>query len=178
MATFHQMVGARKSGRAAADHGDFLAGLIAGRREFEVIGDGVLAQKMFDRIDADKILNLVAITAGFARCRTDAPHDGRKRICVGDAPECVLLPGHARRRFFDAAHDIKVAANIFARWATPLAGRRALNVGRALVRVIGVKNLRLPIDGLIVSVFIAAESQCLGLCGFHYVCHRDYPLVN
>src|SRR5271167_904426 len=90
------------------------------------------------------LFDLVAIAACLARRGTDAPHDRRKRIRVGQPLKRIFLPGHPRRRLFDAARDVEVAANILPGRAAPLARRSALYVGRALVAVIAVEYLLLP----------------------------------
>jgi hypothetical protein len=61
-----QVVGRREAGRAAADDGDLLAGLVFRGLELEIVLDRPVAQVMLDRIDADMVLDLVAVAAGFA----------------------------------------------------------------------------------------------------------------
>ncbi len=101
-----------------------------------------MADEMFDRVDADVIVDLVAIAAVLARRRADEPHDGGKRIGFDHAQKSVFLPFHARDRWlFHAARDRQPAANVVPRGARGLTGRRAHDVGRALVGVIGLENL-------------------------------------
>ena len=70
-----QLIGTRQAGRSAADQGNFLAGR-SDRWfvELEIVGNGIFAEKVFNRIDADMIFHFVAIAARFARSRANAPH--------------------------------------------------------------------------------------------------------
>ena len=54
---------------------------------------------------------------------------------------------------------------VLARGAAALAGRRALDVGRALVRMIGVEDLLLPRPRLVVAVLVAPEVEGLDADG-------------
>ena len=53
-----------------------------------------IADEMLDRIDADKVLDFIAVTTIFAWCRADTPHNGREGIGVGGAFKCVFCPAH------------------------------------------------------------------------------------
>jgi len=72
MAHLAELVGARQAGRPAADHGDLLAGRHLGRLVRELVRVRVVAEEVLDRVDADVVLDLVAVAAGFARRRADA----------------------------------------------------------------------------------------------------------
>ncbi len=147
----------------------------AGLRKCQLVLDGPFAEEMLDRVDADEILDLVAVAARFAGRRADAAHHRGQRIGLGQAAPGVLLPRHAGRRLLDAAHDVEVAADVLARGACALARRRALDVGRALVRVIGVEDFLLPGQRLGVTVFEAAKGQRLGCAGVRGHGHRETP---
>ena len=159
VALLRELVGAGQAGRPAADHGDLLAGRRLGRRERELVRDRVLAEEVLDRVDADVVLDLVAVAAGLARRRADAAHHRRERVRLGQPAPGVFLPRHARRRLLDAAHDVEVAADVLARRAAALARRRRLDVGRALVRPARLEDLVAPRLPLRVAVAIAAERE-------------------
>ena len=161
-----ELVGHRQAGRAAADDGHLLAGGEVGRGEGQIVGDGVFAEEVLDRVDADEVFHLVAVAARFTGCRADAAHDGGEGVGLGQAAEGVFLPLHAGRRLLDAAHDVQVTADVLARGAAALAGRRALDVGRALVRVVGVEDLLLPGTRRGVAVLVAPEGDGLDADGF------------
>ncbi len=62
-----QLIGAREAGYPAADNRNFLAGVISGRPKLQSVFKGVVADELLDRIDADMILDLVAVAAVFTR---------------------------------------------------------------------------------------------------------------
>jgi len=80
---------------------------------------------VLDRVDADVVLDLVAVAAGLARRGADATHHRGKRVGLGEAAEGVLLPAHLRlavgaeRRLLDAADDVEVAADVLAEGQLP-----------------------------------------------------------
>ena len=127
-----QLVGGRHAGRSAADDGHLLARIRAGG-EFVTLLDGVIADVLLDRIDADEILDLVAIAPVLTGRGAHPPHHGRERIGVRGAAKRILAPVHTLRRLLLAAHDRQPAANIFARGATALTGGGLVYVGRAFV---------------------------------------------
>ncbi len=160
-----QLVGRRQAGGTAADDGDLLAGLLRRRVELEVVRDGVLAEIVLDGVDADVVFDLVAVAAGLAGRRADAAHHRREGIGFGQAAPGVFLPRHDRLavradgRLLDAAHDVQIAADVLAGRAATLAGRRRLDVGRALVGIAGLEDdflLALPLG---VAVLVATERQ-------------------
>ena len=153
-----QLVGRRQACGAAADDGHGLAGHGGGLGVGQLVGNGVVAQKMLYRIDADKIFKLVAVAARLTRRRAHAPHDRGKWVGFGQAAKGIFLPHHAGRRFLDATHDIEVTTDVFTCGATALARRCALNVGRALVRVTGIKDFFLPGAVLGFAIFVAAKA--------------------
>ena len=124
--------------------------------------DRPVADILLDRVDADEIVDLVAVAAVLARRRADAAHDGGKRIGLDHAVEGVLLPRHAGdRRLVHAARDGEPAADVVARRAAALARRRAMHVGRALVGVVGLEDLGrqvVPFPGRL-AVLEAAETS-------------------
>ena len=144
MAAARELVRTRQPRRSAADHRDLLAAVGGHGSEGELVGDRVLAEEVLDRIDADVVLDLVAIAAGFARRRAYAAHHRRERIGVGQPAPRIFLPVHARGRLLDAAHDVEIAADVLARRAAALARRRRLDVGRALVRIARLEDLVAP----------------------------------
>ena len=142
MALVAQEMRRREAGRAAADHRDLLAGQRRRGRQGDLVLDRPVADILLDRVDADEIVDLVAVAAVLARRRADAAHHGGKRIGLDHAVEGVVLPRHAGdRRLVHAARDGEPAADVVARGAAALAGRRAMDVGRALVGVVGLEDL-------------------------------------
>jgi hypothetical protein len=114
------------------------------------------------------IFDFIAVAAGFAGRRADTAHHRGEGVGFCQATPGVFLPGHGRfavgaeRRLFDPAHDVEVAADVLARGAGTLAGRRGLDVGRALVAEAGLEDFVLPAFDL-VAVLVAAEGQLFGL---------------
>jgi len=106
------MIGAGKTGNAAADDGNLLAGVRTRRMQFQAMFQAIVTNKLLNRVDADMIFDFVAVTTIFTRCRADPAHDGRKWIGIGNTAECVFLPGCVRRWFFNTAHNIQPATNI------------------------------------------------------------------
>ena len=171
MALAPELVGAGEPGRPAADDRDLLAGFVFGPGEAEAVRERPLADEMLDRVDADEILDLVAVASGLAWRRAHPPHDRRERVRLGETAERVFLPGDARRRLLDAAHDVEPAANVLARGAATLTGRHRLDVGRAFVSMFPVKDLVLPALPFLVAIAVAAEGQLgaeLLRCGRHF----------
>ncbi|MBV6476905.1 MAG: hypothetical protein MOGDAGHF_02529 [Rhodocyclaceae bacterium] len=174
-----QLVGAGEAGRAAADDRHLLAGLGRGRCELQVVLDGVLAEEVLDGVDADVVFEGVAVAAGLAGRRADAAHHRGEGVGFRQAAPGVLVDRHDRlavgadRRLLDAAHDVEVAADVLAGGAAALAGRRRLDVGRALVAVAGLEDLLVPGHVLAVAVLVATEGQFLGigfLVGGRHLC--------
>ncbi len=102
-----QLVGSRQTGGSAANNRHLFSTLRFGLSVCQFVLDGVLSQEVFDGIDSDEIFHLIAVAAGLARGRADAPHDRWKRICFGQSAKRVFLPVHAARRFFDSPHDVQ-----------------------------------------------------------------------
>ena len=128
--------------------------------------DRPLADVMLDGVDADKVIDLVAIAAVLARRRADATHDRRKGIAFDHAGEGILLPGHfGIGRLIEAAGDGKPSANVVARWAAALAWWRTVHVGRALVGVVGLEDPLLQIRPVPrrLAVLVTAIGQLRGL---------------
>jgi hypothetical protein len=136
-----QLVGCRQAGRPAADNCNPVLTHRGQVAELEAAAPGGVADKLLDRVDADEVVNVVAIAALFAGRRANPPHHRRKRIGVGRAPEGVFFHAHAFGRQLDAAHDVEPAADVFTGRAAALTGRRAMHVGWALVRSIFVKDI-------------------------------------
>ena len=132
----------REPGGTAADDRDALAGQRGRGWQRDPVLDRPVADILLDRIDADEVVDLVAVAAVLARGRADAAHHRGKGIGFDHAVEGVLLPGRAGHgRLVHAAGDRKPAADVVAGRATPLARRRAVHVGRALVGTVGLKDL-------------------------------------
>jgi hypothetical protein len=135
----------------------------------QVVRDRVFAEEVLDRVDADMVLDFIAVAAGFAGRRADTAHHRGEGVGFGQATPGVFLPGHERlavgadRGLFDPAYDVEVAANVFARGAGTLAGRRGLDVGRTLVAEAGLEDFVLPAFDLYITVLVAAEGQLFGL---------------
>ena len=138
-----QEIGRREAGGAAADHGDFLARIGApAAGSAKLVLDRPIADILLDRVDADEVVDLVAVAAVLARRRADAAHHRRERIGFDHALEGVFLPRHAGdRRLVHAARDGEPAANVVPRRAAALAGRRAMDIGRALVGAVRLEDL-------------------------------------
>ena len=154
-----ELVGAGEARRPAADQRHLLAGVGARRVQREAMFQRVVADELLDGVDADMVLDLVAIAAVLARRRAHAPHDRRERVGLDQSVEGVFLPRHLARRLLDAARDIEPATDILAGGTAALARRRAVDVGRALVRGVGDEDLFLPRLVDIVAVLIAAVGQ-------------------
>ncbi len=165
MALQSQLVGHGKAGGAATDDRDLLAGLLFGLLELQVVLDGVLAEVVLDRVDADVVFNLIAVAAGFARGGADTAHHGGQRIGFRQPSPGIFLPGHdrlaigAHRWLFDAANDVQIAADVLTRRAGALAWRSGLNVGRTLVGPTCLEDVVLPTLDLGVAFLVAAERQ-------------------
>ena len=116
-------------------------------------------------VDPDKVLDLVAVAAVLARRRTDPAHLRRERVGVGGAPERVLLPAHALGRLLQPPHHLEPAPHVLAGRAAPLARRRTVHVGRALVGVVRVEDSRFEIGPVVVAVTELAEGVAFGAVG-------------
>jgi hypothetical protein len=136
-----QLVRGRETGRSAADDGDLVLADCGHIAELESLVLGGIANVLLDRVDADEIVDVVAVTALFAGSGADASHHRWERVGIGGAQEGVFLHTNALGRQFDTTHDIKPAADVLARRAAALAGRGAMHVGWAFVRGIFVKNI-------------------------------------
>ena len=132
-AHFAQMKSRRHTGRAAADDGDFFRAQCRHVNEFILGVECAVANVLFNRINTNEIVNLVTVTAGFARRRANTAHHRRERISRSRATECVLFFGYASGWLFNAAHDVEPATNIFTRRAAALARWCAMHVSRTLV---------------------------------------------
>jgi hypothetical protein len=162
VALARQLVGGRQAGRAAADDGHLLAGLRQRLGKGQLVLDGIVAQEVFHRVDANKVFHLVAVAARLTRRRADPAHHRRKRVGLGQTPKRIGLPAHACRRLLDATHDVEVAPDVLAGRATALARCGALDVGGALVRVAGIEDVLLEGAHPVVAVFVAAKVEWLG----------------
>ena len=161
-----QEIGRREAGGAAADHSDSLARIARRRRSGKLMLDGPVADILLDAVDADEVVDLVAVAAILARRGADAAHHRRERIGFHHALERIFLPCHARdRRLVHAARDGEPAANVVPGWAASLAGRRAMNIGRALVGAVRLEDLFRQAGPIphAVAVLEAAEGMFLGL---------------
>ena len=163
-----QLIGAGQAGRAAAEDRNFLAGRFDCRFvEFQLVGNGVFAEEVFHRVDADVVFHFIAVAAGLARSRAHTPHHRRERVGFGQTAPGIFLPGHSRfavgaiRHFLGAAHNRQIAANVFARRATALAWRGGLDVSRALVGIAGLEYLLVQARRLVVAILVTAERELL-----------------
>ena len=57
-----QLVGRRQARRPGADHHYFFAGTGRRLRQLPALGDGFITQKVFDRVDADRQIELAPVT--------------------------------------------------------------------------------------------------------------------
>lgn len=99
------MVGRRQSGGPAADHGDALAALVQRLGETDAGRERPVANEMFDRVDPDMSIDLIAIACVLAWRGADSSHHRRKRVRFGHAAEGVFLPAHAVGRLVEALND-------------------------------------------------------------------------
>jgi len=159
MALAAQVVGRGHAAGAATNDRDALAGERRGRLEAVTLGQRVVPDELFDRVDADEVFDLVAVAARLTGGRADTAHHRGEGVGVGGATERVFLPGHVAARLLDAPHDLQPAADILAGRAGALAGRRAVHVDRALVGMIALENGTLPVPLLVVAVAEFAEGQ-------------------
>ena len=170
-----QLVSPGESRRASADDSD---ALVAHRRRAlkpVTLRKRGITDELLHRVNADKIINVVAVTTIFAGCRTDSPHHGGKGIGLSGPAKRIFLPCHILKGRFHATNNLQPAAYILARGATTLARRRAMNISGALVRVICIKNVFLEVMPLVISLFILSKSQIRGV--FFGNCHREIPLI-
>ena len=160
-----ELVGGGHPRRSSADDGDALAGLVRGRLEREALRDGGVADELLHGIDADEVLHLVAVAAVLARRRADPAHLRREGVGVGGPAERVFLPAHALGRLLQPPHHLEPAPDVLAGRAAPLTRRRAVHVGRALVGVVRVEDLRLEVRPVVVAVTELAEGVAFGAVG-------------
>jgi len=109
-----QVVGTGKACDTAANDGNLFTGFIARWMQFQPVFQAIVANKLFNRIDADILLDLVAVATVFTRGRANSAHDGRKRIGIGHTVERVFLPHGTFRRLLNTAHNVQPAADVFA----------------------------------------------------------------
>ena len=100
------MIGTGKTGHTTSDDGDFFAGVFTRWMKFQLMFQAIITNKLFNRINANVVLDLVAVATVLTGCRADSSHDGRKRIGLGNTIESVFLPGPVSRRFLDTANNI------------------------------------------------------------------------
>jgi len=141
MTAASQLVGGGHASHTATDDGDFFTGFMFRLLKIQTFLQGMVADELFDRIDANKVFDLVAVAAFLAGSRANATHHGGERVGRGGAPEGVFLPRHAIRRFLDATHDLQPATDILTGRATSLAGRGFVYIGRTLVGGVLVENV-------------------------------------
>ena len=149
-----QLVSPGESRRASPDDGD---ALVAHRRRAlkpVTFRKRRITDELFYRVNADKIIDVVAVTTVLTWCRTDPPHHGGKGVGFGGPAKRIFLPCHILRRRFHTTNNLQPAADIFARRATALARRRAMNIGGTLVRVVRIKNVFLEVMPLVIPLFI------------------------
>ena len=114
---------------------------------------------LLDGVDADEVFQFITVAAVLAGRRADPTHHGRKGIGIGGATEGILLPVHPDRRLFLLAHDGQPAADVLARGATALAGRRLVDIGRTLVGGVLNKDLLGQIAPFLVAVLIRRQES-------------------
>jgi len=154
-----QLVGRAETGRTAADAGHLLACIRARVAQLEAVLQRIVPGILLDCVDADMVLDLVAVATVFAGRRTHPAHDSRHRVGVGQAIEGVFLPVHPLRRLLDAARDVQPAADILAGRATALAGWCAMHISRTFVRLVGDEDFLLPWPVLVIAVLEPAIRQ-------------------
>src|SRR5450759_1710339 len=175
-----KLVGACKAGGTAADDCNLLAGRCWRLWIVKLVGDCIIPKEMFNRVDADSVFHLIAIAARFAWGRADSTHHRRERVGFSQPAEGVFLPSHPCRRFFDATDDVQVASDVLAGRATALAGRSALDVGRALMAMVCVKDLFLPGARCVVAIAVAPEAYrlCFGLFSMARHCRLSFSSMR
>ena len=173
MAPAAQLISGRKSGRSAADDRDLFAGRGAGFELVAVLERGI-SDVHFHRIDADIVIDFVAVAAILAGRRTDAAHHRRERIGVGGAAESIFLPGDAFRGLFLLTHDRQPATNVLTRRTAALARRRLVDVGWAFVRSIFIEDL----VGEAVPRVVAVFKTTPGELGVHFFARSGHRLIS
>src|SRR5208283_2802473 len=142
MTLLAQEIGRGQTARTAADHRDALARQFRRFGRLKLVLDRPVADILLDAVDADEIVDLIAVAAVFARGRADASHRGREGISLHHAREGIFLPGHARHgRLVHAARDGQPSANVMARRAAALTGGRAMDIGRTFVALVLLEDL-------------------------------------
>ena len=109
-----QVVGTGKTCDTTTNDGNLFAGIIARWMQFQFVFQAIVANKLFNRIDADIFLDLVAVATVFTRGRANSAHDGRKRIGIGHTVESVFLPHGTFRRLLNTAYNVQPAADVLA----------------------------------------------------------------
>jgi hypothetical protein len=93
-----------------------------GWRELPALFDRLIAKEALDRIDADRLVDLGAITGGFTRMIADPPHHGRQRIVLCEkAPRGFVIAGFGMGQ---------PSLNVFARRAGVIARRQPVHIDR------------------------------------------------
>ena len=164
MAESTQLIGRRHAGDATTDDRDPLAGFLRGSLEGQSLLQGMVADELFNGVDADEVLDLVAVAAFLAGCRADPAHHRREGIGVGGATEGIFLPGNTGRRLFDAAHDLQPATDVLARGTAALAGRGLVHVGGTLVGGVLVEDIVRPARVIVFAIAVTAECQFVFHC--------------
>ena len=119
MAHAREVVRGGEARRARAYDQDALPGR-GGLREGPALFERMVPEEAFDRIDADRFVDLTAVAGAFARVVAHAPHRRREGVVFGD-----LLPG----ALVVAALGVEEPGlALLARGALRVAGRQAVHV--------------------------------------------------
>ena len=169
------MVGGRETGRAAADHRHTLAGLSRRWRKADAVFQRPIADVVLDGVDADPVLDFVAIATVLAGCRAHPAHHRRERIGGGHAAEGIFLPRRAIAALVLPARDRQPAPNVVPRRTRRLTRRGLVHVGRAFVRPARLKDFLLPRQRRRVAIGVATEGQAARLFRCRLRGHRDHP---
>jgi len=167
MSLHRQLIGADNWQDRHRSPATFFSGCRCSLVELRLLAMAYSPRKCFHRIDTDVVFHFIAVTAGLAGCRTHSPHHRRERVGLGQTTPCIFLPRHGRlavrtdRRFFRAAHDGQITANILTCRTTSLARRSGLDVGRTFVRIACLKYLLVQARHFVVAIFVTTERNLL-----------------
>ena len=83
MALERELISGGKASGAGAHDQDFLTCLLFGFDELVAVFQSVVAEEPFDRVNADRSIQLAAVAGAFTGVVADAAHAGGQRIAFG-----------------------------------------------------------------------------------------------
>jgi hypothetical protein len=143
MAQPPQVVGSRQAGGAGADDEHAFAALSLGWGERPALLDRLVAEEALDRIDADRLVDLGAITGRFTGMVAHPPHHRRQRIVLCEqAPRGFIIAGFGMGQ--PALNVLASGAGVIARWQPVHINRPGRAPG---TRVVGEARAAVERDG-------------------------------